>query len=50
MLLRQDPPFDMAYITTTHLLNASSPARSWSTTRQPYGTRRRKSSCSTFSI
>jgi glutathione synthase len=29
VLLRQDPPFDMAYITTTHLWSASTPRRWW---------------------
>ncbi len=49
--LRQDPPFDMAYITTTHLLGAH-PARgrSWSTIRLRCATRRRRSSCSISSI
>ena len=27
VLLRQDPPFDLAYVTTTHLLSASIRAR-----------------------
>ena len=35
VLLRQDPPFDLAYVTTTHLLeSASGPAPWWSTTRR----------------
>ena len=29
--LRQDPPFDMGYITTTHLLERIHPRRWWST-------------------
>jgi hypothetical protein len=43
VLLRQDPPFDMSYITTTHVLSTSSPERWWSTTR---GVRARRRSCS----
>jgi glutathione synthase len=29
VLLRQDPPFDLAYITTTHLLERVHPRRWW---------------------
>jgi glutathione synthase len=29
VLMRQDPPFDMAYITATHLLEHVHPARWW---------------------
>ena len=32
--MRQDPPFDMAYITATHLLEHMPPRRWWSTTRR----------------
>ena len=31
ILLRQDPPFDLAYITSTHLWSAFTPKRWWST-------------------
>jgi hypothetical protein len=31
--MRQDPPFDMAYITTTHILERIHPKTSSSTTR-----------------
>ena len=44
VLLRQDPPFDMAYITTTHLLEHIHPKPWWSTIRPRCATRRR--SCS----
>ena len=44
VLLRQDPPFDMAYITTTHCWSASIPRPWWSTTRRRCATRRRSSS------
>ncbi len=43
VLLRQDPPFDLAYMTTTHCSSASIPRRWWSTTRRMCATRRRRS-------
>lgn len=33
ILMRQDPPFDMNYITATHLLESIHPKPSWSTIR-----------------
>jgi glutathione synthase len=48
ILLRQDPPFDLAYITTTHLLERVHP-KTWSSTiRRMSATRRKRSSCSNF--
>ena len=44
VLLRQDPPFDMSYITTTHLLEHVHPKPSWSTIPPRCATRPR--SCS----
>ena len=44
VLLRQDPPFDLAYVTTTHLLERIHPERWWSTTPLPCATRRRRCS------
>ena len=29
VLMRQDPPFDMAYITATHMLEHIQPGRWW---------------------
>src|SRR6185437_9119824 len=43
VLLRQDPPFDLAYVTTTHLLERIHPKTLVSTTRQAYATRQRRS-------
>ena len=46
VLLRQDPPFDLAYITTTHLLERIRPQPWSSTTRRRSATRRKRcSSC-----
>ena len=47
--LRQDPPFDMAYITTTHLLERIHPRTLVVNDPARYATRRRKCSCSTSS-
>ena len=44
VLLRQDPPFDLAYITTTHLLERIIRRRWWSTIRRRCATRRRRCS------
>ena len=44
VLMRQDPPFDMAYITATHILEHIHPGPSWSTTPSTCGTRPRNSS------
>ena len=47
VLLRQDPPFDLAYITSTHLLETVQRTR-WSSMIPPASaTRPRRSSCST---
>ena len=46
VLLRQDPPFDMGYITTTHCSSASTRRRWSSTTRRTCAMRRKRSSCS----
>ena len=44
--MRQDPPFDLGYITATHLLERIE-ARPWSSTiRQRSATRRKRSGCS----
>ena len=48
--LRQDPPFDMAYITTTHLLERIHPKTLVVNNPPLCGTRRRRCSCSTSSI
>jgi glutathione synthase len=45
VLLRQDPPFDMAYITSTHLLERIHPR----TIRARYAMRRKSCGCSTSS-
>ena len=47
VLLRQDPPFDMAYITTTHLLGAHPPQDAGGQrSRRMCATRRRRCSSS----
>ncbi len=48
ILLRQDPPFDMNYITTRTYSNASIPGRWWSTTRPGCATARKRSSSPNF--
>ncbi len=49
VLMRQDPPFDLAYITATHLLERVHPeAASSSTIRRACATRRRRSSSPSF--
>jgi glutathione synthase len=48
VLLRQDPPFDLAYVTTTHLLERIHPRRWWSMTRRTCAMRRRRSSSRNF--
>ena len=49
MLLRQDPPFDLAYITTTHLLERVHPEDPWwSTIRRMCATRPRRCSSPNF--
>ncbi len=48
VLLRQDPPFDMAYITSTHLLERIHRRRWWSTIPPGCATRRKRSSSPNF--
>ena len=48
ILLRQDPPFDLAYITTTHLLERVHPKTWWSTIRRACATRPRRCSSPNF--
>ena len=48
VLLRQDPPFDLAYITTTHCSSAFTRERSWSTIPPTSATPRRKYSSPNF--
>ncbi len=43
VLMRQDPPFDMAYITATHMLEHIHPQRHWWSTTRPRSATRRKS-------
>ena len=50
VLLRQDPPFDLAYITTTISSSASSRARSSSTTRAASAICRKSCSSWTFPL
>jgi glutathione synthase len=44
VLMRQDPPFDMAYITATHFLERLHPKRWWLTIRPRCAMRRRNCS------